>query len=414
MTGKPSSGGEKISNEQPESLWAFVALPEYKLPGLPAKSATVAAWSRLKRIFQREDDDAKSVASKHARLRLLSPAQLENVAPPLDMREAAVALDAALHGWMMRTAEPDRPIQFVVGPLHGGHARIIRLWGAMHQAQTIEPPTGEQILSGTGGDLINWPTRDLLWVLPNLERWYLRHANGLTLLRRLFEDLAGGRLGRGVIGCDSWAWAYMQRIQPVPGPDAWTLQAFDGARLACLFAGLAASRSNARVCFRHAATGQEILAVPTRGDEVHSEIIELAAHCRGNFGTALRCWRERLRAVPDTDESSSDTGKKMSEQDDSPEQCVMVSAEPVEPVVPSETDEGIALTLHALLLHGGLPAELLYEVLPIAPHRCLAILQRLREAGVVLCQNGRWQVGALAYANVRAYLHGLAYLTDCF
>jgi hypothetical protein len=414
MTGKPSSGGEKISNEQPESLWTFVPLPDYKLPGLPAKSATAAAWARFKRIFQREDDDTKSVALEEARLRALSPVQLENVAPLLDMREATVALDAALHGWMMRTAAPDRPVQFVIGPPHGGHARIIRRWGALCHARTIEPPTGEQILSGTGGDLIDWPTRDLLWVLPNLERWYLRHANGLTLLRRFFEDLAGGRLGRGVIGCDSWAWAYLQRIRPFSGVAAWTLQAFDGARLARLFAGLAASRSRQRVCFRHAATGKEILTVPGRDGKVHGEIVALAAHCRGNAGTALRCWRERLRAVPDTDEFSSDTGKKMSEQDNSPEQCVWVSAESVEPVAPLETDEGVALTLHALLLHGGLPDELLYEVLPIAPHRCLAILQHLREASVARFQNGRWQVGALAYANVRAYLHGLAYLTDGF
>lgn len=40
----------------------------------------------------------------------------------------------------------------------------------------------------------------------------MRHAGGLTLVRRLLERAVSGQLGRGLIGCDSWAWAYLQKV----------------------------------------------------------------------------------------------------------------------------------------------------------------------------------------------------------
>ncbi|MFN2360840.1 MAG: hypothetical protein ABR522_07160 [Marinobacter sp.] len=44
-----------------------------------------------------------------------------------------------------------------------------------------------------------------LWVLPALERCFLRHTNGLDLLRGLMERAFSGEWGPGIIGCDSQA-----------------------------------------------------------------------------------------------------------------------------------------------------------------------------------------------------------------
>jgi small conductance mechanosensitive channel len=52
---------------------------------------------------------------------------------------------------------------------------------------------------------------------------------------------ASGRLGKGIIGCDSWAWAYLQWVWPLAQPEALTMQAFDGEKLTRLFAFLCLS-----------------------------------------------------------------------------------------------------------------------------------------------------------------------------
>ncbi|WP_299310510.1 hypothetical protein [uncultured Halomonas sp.] len=74
---------------------------------------------------------------------------------------------------------------------------------------------------------------------PRLERCFLRHAEGLAGVRRLVEQALAGRLGPGIIGCDSWAWAYLQHTLALPEGQAFTLQPFDGADLDRYFAAAA-------------------------------------------------------------------------------------------------------------------------------------------------------------------------------
>ncbi len=410
-----SAGGEassSVDRAADPALWEFVRLGAYQVPSRPARSAAASAWSSFKHIFRRVDEESQAPVKQETELCALPQVRLAHLVPPLDWTDAAAALGTSLKDWMS-SSEPDWPVKFVIGQPYGGHGEIVRQWGAQHAAAVVAAPSYEQILAGDKRYFESWPTADRPWVLPNLERCYLRHARGLPLVRELLEEAESGRLGRGVIGCDSWAWAYLQRVWPVPRPDALTLQAFDGSRVTRLLTTMVASRSRQLIRFRNAATGHDILTVPAGDDEVRVEIAQLAAHCRGNVGTAIRYWRERLRSEPHAQETDSDLDGKTPEHIEPGEESVWVAALP-EPAFPLESDEEIAFVLHALLLHCGLPASLLPELLPLSHHRCMPILLRLKTAGLVQCRNDHWRVSELAYALVRTMLQGRDFLTDNF
>lgn len=395
------------------SFWSFVPIGEYQVPGLPATSAIADAWESLKRLLRKVDQSSLQPARDEAKLRALPEVQLEHLAPPVDPTEPADALDAALYDWLNNDA-PDWPIRFVISQPYA-HPDLLHFWAVRHGATVVEPPTIEQILAGDLDWLDQWPVdggAGRFWVLPRLAHCFLRHTDGLKLVRTLLARAEAGELGRGVIGCDSWAWAYLMHLWPVPHPGALTAQAFDGQRLTRLLTHQIKRRPHRRVRFLNAATGHDILSVPSDDTEVHPEILRLASHTRGNPGTALTYWRRSLRTEPEEDavEASSEpiSGEVFDEED------VWVSARLDEPMLPNEADEDVALVLHALLLHDGLPAALLPTLLPLTYDGCLAILLRLKRARLVTQRDERWVVTATGYTSVRSLLAGRDYLTDGF
>ncbi len=197
-------------------------------------------------------------------------------------------------------------MRFLVGPPFSGQAEMVHHWGTAHGATVITEPTSEQILGADYRWLDDWPDTAPIWVLPRLEWCFLRHADGLSLVRELLDRAQSGCLGRGLIGCDSWAWAFLEHVWPVRRPDALSVQAFDGDRLARLLAALATPRAGERIRFRNARSGDDLLAAPfAEADPVRSEIAQLAAHCRGNAGLAASLWRRRLCAAPEGGEAAA-------------------------------------------------------------------------------------------------------------
>lgn len=410
-THSPSSSESAEPSEVP--LWEFVRIADYALPNLPARAAaanTVAAFGQL---FRRPDKQEQMPVKKEADLRSLPDQLLERLVPVLDWAAAATALDRALVDWV-EGADDDHQVQFLIGQPYCGHAEITRHWGALHGAAWMEPPSSEQVLAGDEHWLDNLAGAGRLWVLPNLEWCYLRHHRGLGLVRALLERAAAGRLGRGLIACESWAWAFLCRVWPLSRPDALTLQGFTGSALSRLFAQLASTPQGRRITFKNAASGKEILTVPIEGDGASAEMIHLAAHCRGNVGTARRLWRQSLRSEPDEDEGGAAASASETTDVAPHDQVVWVSEALRERSGSLDVDEAGALVLHALLLHGGVPASLFPELLPLPHHRCMAVLLRLRDLGLVQRQHDRWIVADLGYATVCQILRGRAFLTDAF
>jgi hypothetical protein len=394
-------------------LWSFVRLDAYEVPSVPSRSAAADAWLSLRRLFSRAPDAAETPLKQEAELRALQQVRLAHVVRPIDWAEAVDALDAAWSG--ARSL-----VKVLVGAPHGGHDQIVERWGERHGAQRIDAPAPSRLLqSAAVADMA--PLPETPWVLPHLEHFYLRRTDGLALLRQLLAQAQDGSAGPGLIGCDSWAWAYLKHLWGGPLPQALTLRAFDGPRLARLLGHLVEDPAVRRLRFRNVHSGKDVLRVPRDedvGDAVSDDIVRIAVHCRGNPGIARQYWRDSLRDEPqlDLDAASTRAGADAAaaEADAAPPcDTVWVSAGRELPALPSDAQEDTALMLHALLLHGAAPAALLPAVLPLAAHRAQALLLRLQAQAVVECRDdGRWAVAALAYPAVRDVLRARGYLTD--
>jgi hypothetical protein len=390
----------------------MAAMDDYCPPADSTPAALRRQWRLLARLFSRQDPH-DTLAQPEATLSSLPPAQLDRLAPPLHWEGAARAFDQ-IYASKAGSAPTPGVIGILVGQPFCGHADILAHWARGRSVRLLEPPTAQEILAAD----VQWLTRCCdsgpgLWALPALERCYLRNANGLALVRGFLDLAFSGALGPGVIGCDSWAWAYLQRICAWPATPVLTLQAFDGAALTTLLLQPQAQPTQA-VRFLSAHSGTSLLPEPEDGEEdaaapVSPELRQLAARCRGNLGVAWHFWRERLRTA--TEPQKAQTG------DDAPPPTDAIWVAPeLEPRAPaSDAGDETALVLHALLLHNGLEAPLLATLLPIAAAHLNLQLLHLHALGLVERQDAdRWQVTPLAYPGVRAFLRARGYLTDSF
>ena len=393
-------------------LWAVVPLSDYAVPSSPDQHVVRKKWAAFRSLL-RPQEEAQTPVRAEADLRALAGVRLENLVPPIDWAQAVAALDQVLAGDAERPL-PGSSVRFLIGQPHCAHVEVLTHWANAHGARVLAPPRPEAVISGDEQWLAELSGPEGPWVLPALERCFLRHAAGLSLGRQILDRAASGRLGTGLIGCDSWAWAYLQRVFPVPQLPALTLQAFDGRRLTELFLRLSLSNGAGAVRFRNARTGASVLpdpeALESGSFDVSRELRQLAAHCRGNPGIAWRYWRQRLRAEPESEEA-----ERSSEQEQSPAEWVVWLADLMEEQVPpAEQADDAVLILHALLLHNGLPEWLLPELLPLPPAQIASLLWRMEALGIVELADERWRVAALGYATARRMLRERTYLVDAF
>lgn len=407
--------------EQRPPLWELVPLSDYRLPSAPTVRSARRGLSSLKRLFGRRQQQPEGPVKSEDELHALEPERLDAVAGMIDWRAAAQVLQSALE---QRSAVDSA--WFIISPPSADYASLLETWAAQQDAACIPSPAYEIVAGDHSGWLADLPEAEGSWVLPRLERCWLRHPAGLELVRDLFDRLLSRRLGFGLIGCDSWAWAYLRYVVPVQAVRTLTLQALDGERLAsCLGelasgseAGLAPGPATGRDQrprrFRHAQSGNLLLAV-NEDDEtsVSSELRYLAAQSRGNPGVALQLWRARLRSGPDKPEVADGDGEGDAEADDDPEVETIWVAPAREFELPGGLDEPEALILHSLLLHDGLPTEVIEGLLPHTRFRTRSLLLQLAAAEMLESEpDGRWRVTPFAYAAVRSFLAGRRFLVD--
>lgn len=396
-------------------MWEFVPLTEYCCPTAVGASAARLKWGAFKRFFTRFDKKNLAPLRDDTELQTLSQVRLDRLVPAISWDSATRALDAALNSWLA-TLPPEKPVKFVVGPPHSGLAELLTRWRVDHKANHIDAPDIEHILDAHDDWLTEWPAGERLWVLPQLEHCYLRHTQGLSVIRRFFEMALGGELGHGLIGCDSWAWAYLQHIWPITQSETLTLQAFDGSHLGHLFFQLASTTTEQKQTqFKNTRTGKTVLLPPSQDhNEVSPELTQLAVYCRGNAGLARLHWRDRLRAEPEQALEEKERNDPAKVTINSEQSTIWVSDIPNQPILPNEKEEDIAFILHTLLLHNGLPATLLPELVPLPHHRIMALLLNLQSSNIVTLQHDRWNVTAFGYLSVRDYLHARDFLVDDF
>ena len=425
-----------------QSCWRIVAMADYEVPMDDSANVMKKRWKFLRRLLRGVDKEA-DVARAEAELRALPNVRLANLVPPIDWSVAGEVL-GDVHGAVMDDhasservgqtppVREDCPVRFLVCQPGCDHAAIIQHWARRRCARVLTLPEPAQIIAGDASWLEALPKlSNQTWVLPSLERCFLRHANGLDLVRRFLERALSGELGLGVIGCDSWAFAFIQRIWPISGASVLTLGAFDGAALADFFLRpTAGSDRRHRTRFVSARSGEPLLPVEAQtssqeeqsgkqSEQSLAELRQLAAHCRGNPALAWHYWRKQLRSEPEhVQHDGGQQQVKAAPGDQRAEQLhvdiVWVAPEVAAPVLPLGADEEFALIFHALLLHRSLTTDVLALLLPVPRARITAQLLRMQALGLLLRDDPFWLVAPLAYPAVREFLHARGFLIDAF
>jgi hypothetical protein len=400
---------EKNENEP---VWEYVPLDEYKPPADTVQRTVTTRLSTFLRRLGVPEKKKEAAKEKEADLQALPQKILKAAAPEPAWRDAAAALHQALRKTF--SEQRDCAAAVVVGAPFSGHAEALVTLANAAGWPIVPPPSLQQVLEADLEWVDSLAQTSSPWVVPLLEKSFLRHERGLALVRRLMADSVSGRLGRGIIGCGSWAWAYLQQVSAETDVfSALSAQAMDAWRLQRWFSGIAPKDSQGRgFRFKPAGEATELLSssLSAQGDAKESIsrlFTPLAAYSRGIAGVALSIWRSSLRRTP----QKTGAGSKGTD----PADVIRVKplGEVALPSVPSLDRPAGAFVLLTILIHNGLPEKVLDKLLPVGADQITKALLRLRSAGVVEQRNTVWRVAPLAYPAVRSYLRDENYLTDC-
>lgn len=354
----------------------------------------------------------------------LSEAVLDELLPVLPWEAAANNLAIHLDPWLADPS-PASFVRAVIGPPGSGVQEVVTRWGKQVSAKLVHPPEFPHILEPT---LNFWPDvardADRVLVIPELERFYLRHADGLDLIRRLAEWLWVNPQ-RVVVGCSSWAWAYFRRKLQIEAvfKTPIALEPLDADALRAWFCPRQQSRylvqtiDKKRVIYpagvTKTAAGTLIAsaAADQESNDHGADIFErIAATSRGIPEIARALWRECLceGEAEENEKGSRTVVDSMTPIHVRPPQSLVL------PTLPKGAATREAIVLHTLLLHAGLPSEILFQVVPFTALEVIATLSTLQEAELIAEHEGVWSVTPLAYYSVRTFVRAESLLIDLF
>ena len=411
-------------------LWDFVPWSQYVKPREPTgevmRKGIFGLWDRLWRAPEKTKE--KVVQTE---LREVDQSMLNRIIPVPNWKEAVPALNGALSDWL-NTDHPECPFRIVLGAPHSGVSEILECLGETPPWRILRAPSTNQILAGGDAWISRIPdSSNAFLIIPHLEHYYLRHYEGLDLMRKLVDKLLSFS-GRCIIGCDTWAWAYLNMALQLESflPEPLTLAAFDRERLERCFQPPSTEGSEAVFRFRQTDNGKFVL-LPVKGNEKEAggqqkggeekkgegEKVEVtdflnhvAAFSRGILGIALAVWKYSLRLAPE--EEANEKVRQTAAADRGNTIWVRPWNDLDLPVLPRQMDRDLYFVLDAILLHGGLSTQLLSHLLPLAPPEILRTLHLSRAAGLLALEKGVWHIPALGYPAVRQFLASGGYLVD--
>jgi hypothetical protein len=435
-------------NYRVPDLWRFVRMEQYSKPDEPTsetvRKGAKGVWESLQEIpllnryvFQKvgrlwhkangklESDEPELVQKE---LQGVPVELMDSIVLEPDWGEAVQSLERALQDWQSGFGSGPS-LRFIVGAPFSGVPEILSQAAEAFDWKLVEEPSSEEILEGGADWLAELPAEEMTpLVIPRLEHCYLRHHNGLELMRKLVDWILSNQRPC-LIGCNSWAWAYLSKALEMGNlfPLTLTVQAFDGVSLQRWFWDLALRGFGARtLMFRQADNGDVVLppALPAQtedGDEGDADkerkespdvtdfLARVAAYARGIPGVAREVWRHSLRTAAD-----GEVEKKAQEAANGDILTMWVKpwSQVDLPRVPDEMDRSKTFVLHSLLLHDGLHPVLLRQLLSISSTDVLETLHHLRDTGLVRTRGLKWIVSPLGYPAVRDFLNREGYLVD--
>ncbi|MCB0114624.1 MAG: hypothetical protein R2873_24190 [Caldilineaceae bacterium] len=402
--------------EEKQQIWEFVPLTKFTLPSSTTTEAlrlnVVDMWRQFRqRLRQRSDEDDEAFADLDLHS---APDHLLNwMAPEPDWAaQGGESLHALLQPWL--DADPEEAgVRTLVCPPPAVCRPMLIEWTRAHDLVLVDPPTPQQILQADERWFDQWPLdRSVRIVLPRLERCFLRHHNGTTLLRLLLERLWETRPPVVVLS-ESWAWAFLNRTLHVDSvfTHPVTIAAFDEDRLAHWLRRNAA-QSSRQFVFRQSNNGRAVVdakETPPEHDDKNEDrkrssfLSDLATRSRGNPGVAWRIWRHSLQVS--ADDEIDKKAEESAEEDSGLTIWVRPWAKLTLPQLPPDAGKIEAFLLHALLIHGGMDDHLLVQLLPFSSTDVAHGLQRLNRAELIERNDDGWQIQALGYPTVRSFLN---------
>ena len=426
----------KDDDQHPMEL---VPLGDYRSPGMPAEHVVRAVWRRIRQRFQ--SSETAPVRADN-RLKATTLKVLDEVVGPPACGPLLDDFDAAVRAWL---DEPGGTFHCVVVLPPCDSTDLIGTWAQSRGHAVLCAPKRDQghalsVIAGAdkntqadggGNGGAATPEGDApLLVIPRLESWFLRRRNGLLAVRALLAELQQSER-RCLIGCNSWAWAFLVRAAgaALVLPSPRTFAPFDARRLQAWFSELATQTQSGRVAFRLASSGADVLETKDDGALANNYLEELAARSHGIPWVAWHLWRNALRTGIDAIEAQkanedanadgrkadrhkvaqanakvqaeAEAGKALPNGNHGDERTFWITGVP-DPDLPHHHDDNALLVLHALLIHGALVREELFSVLPDAT--AAEVLPALLRAGFIEQREGRLAVLPSAYPALRRML----------
>ncbi len=287
---------------------------------------------------------------------------------------------------------PSRWLQLVVLPPADTND-LLRTWAIEHDHRIIDPPPRESLLDHSKVASVPLDCENTLVVIPQLERWFLRHQDGMMHVRRLL--LQASKTKRHlIIGCNSWAWQFLNKAVSAGRllPLGLTFNAFDADRLRNWLMPLSQSDNASEYVFRQSKNG--LIA-----DSDY--FAKLAARSLGIPWIAWHLWHRAIRVRP----SDQNIGHPKF-----PDEQTRWVSELEDLSLPIEDVDAALLTLQALLIHGGLTEEELDLATPSVD--ASNVLPSLVEADFVAHQNDGFQCKPDAYPAIRSRLVSAGFPED--
>lgn len=375
----------------------FVPLADYREPAMPAQELLRTLIGRVQALLVRHNPKP-FIADD--RLKKTTMDTLDQVVAPPACGPLLAELDRTVAAWI-----GERPvvstIKVMVIPPCDENA-VLETWARQEGHPILDPPRRD--------DLIQIPKvalpmldGDGLIVVPRLEDWFIRHRNGLQTVRDLLAALDGS--GRQVvIGCNSFAWAFLRKAVNVDLalPDAVTFLAFDEMRLHRWFGQLATSEATGAVRFRRSQSGANVLELGDDGTPKDDYLRVLAGRSLGIPWVAWHMWRRSLRSGDEQDPAEDAMAVLSSDEEEVPGEQTLWVAALDEYVLPGKNEQSALLVLQALLIHGALSASQLRLVLPLVGES--NIVSVLMKAGFVARDGDLFTCRPAAYPAIRAGL----------
>lgn len=384
---------------------SFVPLSDFAPPPMPAEEVFRTYVARLMAAFRRKE--AKPFIADDRLARTTVETLDEIVAPPA-CGPLLLEIEATVSRWRKDLEAGRRPSRLVLVLPPCDFNDVVETWARLQGAAILEPPERGHLAS-----VVPKPIPDLrgegLVVIPRLERWFLRQRNGLRMVRDLLAAISASP--RPVlIGCNSWAWAFLARSCGADAllPDPLIFRAFDADRLHAWFSELSGDETTKGFSFRLAESGEDVLARGEGGDLSSDFLQRLAGRSRGIPWVAWHLWRRSLR-TPDDPSLAQEAGEALTGGETASRETLFVAALD-EYVLPGAHEQTALLVLHALLLHGGLTVDELRLVLPVVGET--NVMPVLAQSGFVERRDGSFRVRPAAYPSVRAALGTAGYPMD--